>query len=108
MGFRKITTGFYTDPKTGLKAECVAMPLSDKSKNTIQVKETEIKVNYEKLFYDADNNLMPEFTQSFSYTLKDEEDLDAWDSNVLPEGSSVGSAFQQAITTRMMSEQGIS
>lgn len=107
MGFRTITTGQYTDPVSGLTAECIALPLSDKLRDTIKIKDGQIEVHYDKFYYDGQGNVIPQFTEKKLYRITDDERLTFWDSEPLPNGASVGDAFQSNIIDKIKEIEGI-
>lgn len=105
MGFQPITTGQFTDLATGLTAECVCLPLKNKQKNSIEIKDGKIFVNYEKIYLDVNGN--EKFVEEYSYQVTEDERLTAWDQDVLPNGSTTGGAIRAAIVDRIKEEQGI-
>lgn len=107
MGVKIITTGKYIDQPSGLTAECVCVPLTNKLEASIAIKEDRIFVNYEKLFYDEEDNLLPEKTEKYSYALRTQEEISAFLESQLINGSSIWDGLDDKIVARMKKDQNI-
>jgi len=101
----RISTGKYIDSE-GKTAECVCIPLINKQTESIMIKSNRIYINYEKVYYNEENEIIEKDTQPFAYQITGEEVDDILNS-VLVNGSSIHSAMEQKIVNSIKKMQNI-
>ena len=105
MSINKISTGQYIDSE-GKTAECVCIPLQNKQTESIMIKSNRIYVNYEKVYYNEEGEIIPEETQPFAYQINDDEAGEILNS-ILINGSSIHSAMESKIVATIKKMQNI-
>jgi hypothetical protein len=105
MGVRRISTGKYIED--GQVVECVCIPLLDQSLSSIAIKENRIFVNYEKLFYNEEDEIIIDETQKFAFQLSTQEELDNFLETQLMNGSSIADDLEERIVDKIKEQQKI-